>query len=1449
MKRILLILLVCLGTVFAKGQTPFTTPNLVTGGNTKITQNKGAGRFDSGLIVAPRFTDTATANLSVVKLYGGMIIRVLDTLWMRNESANAWVKQGGVGGGGAGSVILYRTVGIDSIYLSVDGTTYAVKDSIGEADSADLVWYVNTIDELEAYSSSATTIIVTDSLRGGIFNYYVSGLTADDGVVFDATGKGAGYWKRQITESDAIDIRWFGAAGDDSTTNTNILISIIDAGLKRVYIPDSIAIAYESISDGRLDSVSIIKGSTAITFGKSAVLGYPASNDTHLSLQPLKKNKVTGLWISGKDPYPQSSDGTGTYNTLKIGWEDLEEQLRLGTDNYGDFGLTLQKEGYNGFGAARFNSKENGDFTGDWPSMEFTFQNNSPTYKAMTIALLKPIVNADATGLGYNYGGRDKAFWYEGRATTTGQYIVVNYNVYKATTTGTTGGTKPVHTSGTVSDGGISWQWIENVAPNVTGVNWRPTVIFGATDDFPVVPFNDAAVHFAERSIVYPQQGFDFINGAKDAIMGSIEALSQTTKGLKFIADTATDKYVSVSDSRFKLNNVPLIPTILSKPSGDTTFAVTTGDVIAFNDATATNFQQFTGGISGQVIIVNFNTANTTLIESSVLRLNNAVTINPDANTAAEFYIESSTTARLVGLGPVADTLDCSYNFVDISGDPHDNVNLDTALNNLHYAVSARVISPTGVSGRVAYFTGTNTLGTSGDINIDAANNRLGILTASPTHSLTMGSTNTGFVNYNTSDQTTNYERFRSYWSSNVYTVGTENGGTGTARPMAYLANGSIFTIGNPSKGFEFSRNGANIGSIVNIGSSTGNALTGASGLQSGLQIDPTINQSGTAGYNGLYISPFENSLGSGSKLLIDAGTNSAAQNGGTHTSKFVVDNAGSIITANTATGGHTFYNTADQVTNFERFRAYWNGNSFVMGTDFGGTGVSRTMVLSANSSLFTIGGGTSMFRFSRGASTTDIVNIGTNGTTAFSSSSLTQNMLNIDGAVAQSGTAGYRGLFMSPFEGTLGSGVKYLIDAGVNSAANSGGTHTSRFIVDNLGNIITPNSATSGHTLYNTIDQVTNYERGFLRYNSNVLELGTEYDGTASVRTLRLGIGSSAGSPMTNGRKFEISGSAPMFLFSHGSTGLTGNLTSITGTYQASSGTQTMLAITPTISQTGTASYEGLVVNATETSTGSGSKTLMRLAVGGTSRFIIDNNGATSMSSALFLTNTTGAGYIQLANGTTPGTPTSAIRLYSNAGGLSFVNASGNVMSLFASTGTANFTIPSGTNTAATLSGAEVLTNKTISGASNTLGDIPSTALTTPAARGYTLQATHGGVNYSASAINYFGNMGGNITTTAQRNKIYIPANGTIKKAYVSYFVGGTLASTEAITFAIRHNNTTDYTVSNTATLDAAIVDFNSTSLNIAVAAGDFIEMKVTTPAFVTAPTTVRCSVVLFVE
>jgi len=229
MKNIFLIVIVLVIGFVSKAQTPFTTPNLLTGGSTKITQNKGAGQFDSGLVVTPRFTDTASANLSVVSLYGGMLIRVLDTLWMRNESATRWNKVGG-SAGSAGSYVdgIYRTPGIDSIYFTISGTTYAIKDSTDEDACDVIVDVLADIPELEDYSGNALTVIVTDSLRGGVFNYYASGLINDDGIVFTATGKGSGFWRRQFIESDGINVQWFGAIGDSLTDCSNAFRAVQD---------------------------------------------------------------------------------------------------------------------------------------------------------------------------------------------------------------------------------------------------------------------------------------------------------------------------------------------------------------------------------------------------------------------------------------------------------------------------------------------------------------------------------------------------------------------------------------------------------------------------------------------------------------------------------------------------------------------------------------------------------------------------------------------------------------------------------------------------------------------------------------------------------------------------------------------------------------------------------------------------------------------------------------------------------------------------------------------------------------------------------------------------------------------------------------------------------------------------------------------------------------------
>jgi hypothetical protein len=60
-----------------------------------------------------------------------------------------------------------------------------------------------------------------------------------------------------------------------------------------------------------------------------------------------------------------------------------------------------------------------------------------------------------------------------------------------------------------------------------------------------------------------------------------------------------------------------------------------------------------------------------------------------------------------------------------------------------------------------------------------------------PTHSITIPSVGTGIAQYNTVNQTTDYDRVRLFWSSNVYNITSEALGTGTVRNISI--NGSIF--------------------------------------------------------------------------------------------------------------------------------------------------------------------------------------------------------------------------------------------------------------------------------------------------------------------------------------------------------------------------------------------------------------------------------------------------------------------------------------------------------------------------------------------------------------------------------------------------------------------------------------------------------------------------------
>ena len=84
-----------------------------------------------------------------------------------------------------------------------------------------------------------------------------------------------------------------------------------------------------------------------------------------------------------------------------------------------------------------------------------------------------------------------------------------------------------------------------------------------------------------------------------------------------------------------------------------------------------------------------------------------------------------------------------------------------------------------------------------------------------------------------------------------------------------------------------------------------------------------------------------------------------------------------------------------------------------------------------------------------------------------------------------------------------------------------------------------------------------------------------------------------------------------------NGSSSLAGaTVGTVNATLSASSGTQYGLVVAPTLTQSGTASYTALRINATETSVGSGAKKLIDAQAGGTSRFIVSNDGTVNLGS-----------------------------------------------------------------------------------------------------------------------------------------------------------------------------------------------------------------------------------------
>lgn len=467
-------------------------------------------------------------------------------------------------------------------------------------------------------------------------------------------------------------------------------------------------------------------------------------------------------------------------------------------------------------------------------------------------------------------------------------------------------------------------------------------------------------------------------------------------------------------------------------------------------------------------------------------------------------------------------------------------------------------------------------------------------------------STGAGMTSYNTSDETTNYERVRQYWNSNVYTIAGEFGGTGITREVrigiatsagaSTLANYLGFYSGTPY--FKFVRSTSqNSPTYIDM---SGFANTGSSGGPTFLAVNPTLNQSGTAGYTALLVNPTETATGSGAKRLLDL------QVGGT--TKFNVDNTGiaTVAAVGTAAGSLVSVDGAQTLTNKTLTNPL----------------VNKILDINGNSAmLFNATANAVNYAFFVNGATGNSVSMRANGSDtnipfALFSKGSGQVQLRSD-------TNGF--IFTGD---SVASGVNYV---GItNAATGSGPIIVSTGSDTNIdltlkakgtGNLLIPSG--TGSLQYNTTDQTTNYERARQYWNGSTYTITTENGGTGTLRSMVLNGGASfvnlTGSGITMGR----SG--------------TGNANIITAvaTLTASSGSQAQLNVAPIINQSGTANYIALLVNPSETATGSGTKLLADFQVGSTSKFSIRNNGIIRIADSGTPSDTTvSGGYLFSENG-----------------------------------------------------------------------------------------------------------------------------------------------------------------------------------------------------------------------
>ncbi len=407
-------------------------------------------------------------------------------------------------------------------------------------------------------------------------------------------------------------------------------------GVKKVLSVTGLTVVLDSTCDATVtDAVSYsgpvltelntaISTPTTLAAGNVVLQGSPNHAGDHLLVQDNRTDHATRNHI---EPHGHPTGTKAKLDIMHDPYEDDGANYRIlnfvTTDDQGTTGVN---------GVSFISTKGVGDHWGVWPAMHLGHQDASDTCTALKLYLFDTADTVWRTPL--------IGAWRTGRSVTSGDYALANNKLYQSGTTGTTGATKPSHTSGTVNDGTVDWAFIRNF--QASGV-MKPLVMIGDRDEMPKFGFPSYRLQMSKSALLWNAQRFSFLNSTNAAEAWGAYCKTGGADDF-YLSNPGETKYVRLGGTSNVFQTAGFARGLGSKTESSLAVAVdvTAAEIVSFNNASPVTVTSFTGGLANQRLYVRSANGNTTIQHNSNIVLNGGVDKVLTASKVLEFLFSGS---------------------------------------------------------------------------------------------------------------------------------------------------------------------------------------------------------------------------------------------------------------------------------------------------------------------------------------------------------------------------------------------------------------------------------------------------------------------------------------------------------------------------------------------------------------------------------------------------------------------------------------------------------------------------------------------------------------------------------------------------------------------------------------------------------------------------------------